>query len=98
MHRVSSVVVFVAAALVAVWSQTIETQTTQSSQGQRGQGGGRGRGQSSGPQGWPGTPPTAEPPVVPKAPAGVKEGDVWIPPLPSMESVAPPAGWVTAGP
>ena len=37
-------------------------------------------------------------PVVPKAPPSVKEGQVWIPPLPTMEEVAPPAGWVTSGP
>jgi predicted TIM-barrel fold metal-dependent hydrolase len=28
----------------------------------------------------------------------VAEGEVWIPPLPSMEDVAPPTGWVTSGP
>src|ERR687891_107601 len=39
-----------------------------------------------------------EVPVVPKAPDSVKEGEVWIPPMPTMESVAPPAGWVTSGP
>src|SRR5687768_5525175 len=53
---------------------------------------------SQGPQGWPGTPPSPEPPVEPRAPATVKEGAVWIPPLPTKESVAPPAGWVTSGP
>ncbi len=37
-------------------------------------------------------------PVVPRAPDSVKEGQVWIPPMPAMESVAPPAGWVTSGP
>ena len=42
--------------------------------------------------------PSAEPPLIPKAPPGVKEGETWVPPLPSMESVAPPPGWVTAGP
>src|SRR5918995_7344363 len=50
------------------------------------------------PQGWTGTPPSPEPPLEPRAPATVKEGEVWIPPLPTMESVAPPAGWVTSGP
>ena len=54
--------------------------------------------QSSQAQGWPGTPPSPEPPLEPKAPATVKEGAVWIPPLPTMASVAPPAGWVTSGP
>jgi uncharacterized protein len=37
-------------------------------------------------------------PVVPKAPASVKERQVWVPPLPAMEEVAPPAGWKTSGP
>jgi predicted TIM-barrel fold metal-dependent hydrolase len=56
------------------------------------------RGNDEGPQGWAGTPPSTEPPLDPKAPAGVKEGEVWIPPLPSMDAVAPPKGWVTSGP
>jgi predicted TIM-barrel fold metal-dependent hydrolase len=34
----------------------------------------------------------------PRAPASVAEGGVWIPPLPTMESVAPAPGWVTSGP
>ena len=46
-------------------------------------------------QGWADTPPSAEAPLEPKPPATVKEGEVWVPPLPSMESVAPPPGWVT---
>ena len=98
MRRLSSLVVLLAAGFVAVWFQTIETQTAQSSQAPQGQAGARARGQSDGPAGWPGTAPSAEPPLIPKAPPTVKEGEVWIPPLPSMESVAPPAGWVTAGP
>ena len=49
-------------------------------------------------QGWTGAPPSPEPPLEPKPSAAVKEGEVWIPPLPTMESVAPPAGWVTSGP
>ena len=39
-----------------------------------------------------------EAPLEPKAPAAVKEGETWVPPLPAMELVAPPAGWVTSGP
>jgi predicted TIM-barrel fold metal-dependent hydrolase len=58
----------------------------------------RQRGEGNGPQGWAGTPPSAEPPLEPKAPANVKEREVWIPPLPSMDAVAPPKGWVTSGP
>ena len=50
------------------------------------------------PKGWGGTAPSSEPPVEPRAPASIKDREVWIPPLPSMESVAPPAGWVTSGP
>jgi predicted TIM-barrel fold metal-dependent hydrolase len=72
-------------------SQASQSPTTQSS-------GTRGRGGADGPQGWPGTPPSADAPLEPKPPASVKEGEVWIPPLPSMDSVAPPQGWVTAGP
>ena len=55
-------------------------------------------GNSQGPQGWAGTAPSPEPPLEPKPAATVAEGAVWIPPLPTMESVAPPAGWVTSGP
>ena len=39
-----------------------------------------------------------EMPVVPPAPDTVAEGEVWIPPLPTMEETAPPPGWVTSGP
>ena len=56
------------------------------------------RGGGGSPQGWTGTPPSPEAPLEPKAPATVKEGATWIPPLPAMELVAPPAGWVTSGP
>jgi predicted TIM-barrel fold metal-dependent hydrolase len=42
--------------------------------------------------------PTYEVPVVPRAPDAVKEGQVWIPPMPATESVAPAPGWVTSGP
>lgn len=35
--------------------------------------------------------------VEPKAPPSIKEGAVWIPPMPSMDSVAPAAGWKTSG-
>ena len=49
-------------------------------------------------QGWTGTPPGSEAPLEPKPPATVKEGEIWIPPLPAIDEVAPPAGWVTSGP
>ena len=39
-----------------------------------------------------------EMPVVPRAPDTVAEGEIYIPPLPTMEQVAPPPGWVTSGP
>ena len=58
----------------------------------------RQRGSEDGPAGWAGTPPSPEPPLEPKAPPNVKEREVWIPPLPSMDDVAPPKGWVTSGP
>ncbi len=35
--------------------------------------------------------------VEPRAPASVKEGGTWVPPLPSMEEVAPPTGWKPSG-
>ena len=35
--------------------------------------------------------------AVPRAPAGVKERQTWIPELPSMEALEPPAGWQPAG-
>ena len=54
--------------------------------------------EGNGPRGWAGTPPSPEPPLEPKAPANVKDREVWIPPLPSMDAVAPPKGWVTSGP
>jgi predicted TIM-barrel fold metal-dependent hydrolase len=31
--------------------------------------------------------------VEPRAPSSVREGGTWVPPLPSMEEVAPPADW-----
>ncbi len=42
--------------------------------------------------------PRVEVPTEPAAPAGVKEGDTFLPPLPTKEAVAPPAGWTTSGP
>jgi predicted TIM-barrel fold metal-dependent hydrolase len=39
----------------------------------------------------------AEIPVEPAPPPSVKEGEVWIPPLPTFEQVAPPAGWQAPG-
>ena len=41
--------------------------------------------------------PDIEIPVEPKAPPSVKEGETWIPPLPSMDAVKPPAGWKPSG-
>jgi predicted TIM-barrel fold metal-dependent hydrolase len=56
-----------------------------------GQGRSAGRGAGRGPG------PEVEIPVEPKAPPSVKEGDVWIPPLPAMDAVKPPEGWKPAG-
>lgn len=36
-------------------------------------------------------------PVEPTAPPSVKEGETWVPPLPSFEDVAPPPGWTPNG-
>jgi predicted TIM-barrel fold metal-dependent hydrolase len=41
--------------------------------------------------------PRPEIPVEPRAPEGVKEGDRWVPPLPTMEETMPPAGWQPSG-
>ncbi len=54
-----------------------------------GQGAGRGRGRGPAPE----TPPWA----ILRAPAGTKEGAVWIPDMPTMESIAPPPGWKPDG-
>ena len=35
-------------------------------------------------------------PVEPRAPDGVKEGERWVPPLATLNDVAPPAGWQPA--
>lgn len=44
-----------------------------------------------------GAAPDVEIPVEPKAPPSVKDGETWIPPLPSMDDVKPPAGWQPSG-
>jgi predicted TIM-barrel fold metal-dependent hydrolase len=43
------------------------------------------------------TTPDIDIPVEPKAPPSVKEGEIWIPPLPAMDAVKPPAGWKPSG-
>jgi predicted TIM-barrel fold metal-dependent hydrolase len=58
---------------------------------ERAQGRGGGRGQGSG------MTPDIEIPIEPKAPPSVKEGEIWIPPLPSMDAVKPPPGWAPGG-
>ncbi len=42
--------------------------------------------------------PARRMPVVPRAPDTVEEGEIWIPPLPTMEQVAPPPGFDTSRP
>jgi predicted TIM-barrel fold metal-dependent hydrolase len=98
MRRSSSVTGFlVAATLVALWTQPSSTnvsgQPPAGADGRArtaGQGGppppgqGRGRGAARA-----ATPAYA----VLRAPAGVKEGETWIPELPSMESLLPRPGW-----
>jgi len=86
MHRSSQVLVTAIVTMTAVAATSVRTDESQTPQ------------QAGAVQGWAGTAPSAEPPLEPKPPATVKEGQVWIPPLPTMESVAPPAGWVTSGP
>ena len=54
--------------------------------GEQAAGRGRGRGGAE-------TPPWA----ILRAPAGTKEGAVWIPEMPTMESIAPPPGWKPDG-
>ena len=83
MRRWSSILLLVIVASVAF---AVSFQASQS------------RGGGGTPQGWTGTPPSPEPPLEPRAPTTVKEGETWVPPLPAMELVAPPAGWVTSGP
>ena len=36
-------------------------------------------------------------PVEPRAPGTVKEGAPWVPPMPTMDQVAPPPGWQQPG-
>ncbi len=36
-------------------------------------------------------------PIEPRAPETVKEGATWVPPMPTMEQVAPPSGLAAAG-
>jgi uncharacterized protein len=88
-------VVFIVAAVASISEDSRLDASPQNPQpsGRGGAQGGRG-----GPQGWAGTAPSPEPPLDPKPPASVKEGEVWIPPLPAMEAVAPPPGWATSGP
>ena len=98
MSRWSPVLVLLVAAIAAVSYHTAGSQASQSPQSAQRTDRNRQDAESGGPQGWAGTPPSPEPPLEAKAPANVQEGEVWIPPLPTMESVAPPAGWVTSGP
>lgn len=39
----------------------------------------------------------AQVPVEPRAPSSVKEGGTWVPPLPTVDEVAPPPGWTPSG-
>lgn len=44
-----------------------------------------------------GTRAAIEIPVEPKAPPSVKEGEVWVPPMPRKEDLLPPRGWTPDG-
>ncbi|MGB2694655.1 MAG: amidohydrolase family protein [Dehalococcoidia bacterium] len=102
MRRSSSVLLaFIAGVIAALAAVSFQTDSHASQSSRDAQASGRGAGQRGdeiGPQGWAGAAPSPEPPLEPRAPANVKEREVWIPPLPSMEAVAPPAGWVSSGP
>ena len=80
MYRSSQVLVTAIVTIAAAAAASVHTDESQTPQ------------QASAVQGWAGTAPSAEPPLEPRPPATVKEGEVWIPPLPTMESVTPPAG------
>jgi hypothetical protein len=95
---IAVIVVLAMAAVAAVSFESHESQASESIQAAQPAERAQPRGAGGGPQGWAGTAPSPEAPLEPKAPATVKEGAVWIPPLPTMDSVAPPAGWVTSGP
>ena len=84
MHRSSRILVTAIVTMAAFAAASVHTDESQASQ------------KTGAVQGWAGTPPSPDAPLDPKPPATVKEGDVWIPPLPTMESVAPPPGWVTS--
>ncbi|MDQ3211239.1 MAG: amidohydrolase [Acidobacteriota bacterium] len=98
MRRSSLILLLAVAALAMPSLHNDDSQAFQSSTSQQGSAGARSGEDGAGPQGWVGTPPSPDPPLEPRAPATIKEGEVWIPPLPTMESVAPPSGWVTSGP
>ena len=98
MRRRSLILLMFAIAVAGIWFYSSDSQASQSFQGPQGAERGQARGGTTGPRGRTGTPPSPEAPLEPRAPPTVKEGEVWIPPLPTMESVAPPAGWVTSGP
>ena len=80
MHCSSQVLLTAIVTIAAVAATSVHTDESQTPQ------------QASAVQGWAGTAPSAEPPLEPKPPATVKEGETWILPLPTMESVAPPPG------
>jgi uncharacterized protein len=96
MRRWSPIVLLLAAAVAAASCRAADSQPSDPSKTQA-KAGGPGAA-STGPRGWAGTPPSPEPPLEPKAPPNVREGEVWIPELPSMQDVEPPDGWVTSGP
>jgi hypothetical protein len=80
MHRSSQVLVTAIVTMAAVAAASVHTDQSQTPQ------------QAGAVRGWAGTAPSAEPPLEPKPPSTVKEGEVWTPPLPTMESVTPPPG------
>ena len=71
MHRSSRILVTAIVTMAAVAAASVHTDESQTPQ------------KGGAVQGWAGTAPSPEPPLDPKPPATVKEGEVWIPPLPS---------------
>lgn len=90
MHRSSPILaLLVAGCFLAACFQGCFSQTPQSSQSRQGPEDTQRPGQAQ---------VRPELPVIPRAPDTVKEGEVWIPPMPAMEEISPPADWVTSGP
>ena len=85
MRRMSRILVTAIATMAALAAASVHTDDSQTTP------------KGGAVQGWARTPPSPDPPLDPNPPATVKEGEIWIAPVPAIESVAPPAGWATSG-